>query len=60
MKYDEQKETALKLGLTIFDSPEFEDSFGNFLLKNLQRMEEKIQELEMIKEINHHIQVSIP
>jgi len=47
MKYDEQKEKALKLGLTIFDSPEFEDSFGNLLLKKLQRMEEKIQELEM-------------
>jgi len=46
MKYDEQKEKALKLGLTIFDSPEFEDSFGNLLLKKLQRMEEKIKELE--------------
>ena len=49
MKYDQQKEKALKLGCAIFDSPEYEDSLGNLLLKKLQQMEEKIQKLETMK-----------
>ena len=46
LNYDKQKEEATKLGMNIFNTPEFEDSMGNMFLKKLQEMEKKIQELE--------------
>jgi len=50
MEYDQQKEQAIKLGMNIFNTPEFEESMGNMLLKKLQEMEEKIQELEKMRD----------
>ena len=49
MEYDQQKEQAIKLGMNIFNTPEFEKSMGNMLLKKLQTIEKKIQELEVIR-----------
>lgn len=49
MEYDQQKEEAIKLGMNIFNTPEFEDSMGNMFLKKLQEMEGKIRKLEREK-----------
>ena len=49
MEYDQWKQQAIKLGMNIFNTPEFEDSMGNMFLKKLQEMEEKIQELEKMR-----------
>lgn len=49
MQYDNQKEQALRLGFGIINTPDFEDSVGNILLKKIKEMEEKITALQNIK-----------